>query len=107
MDNQTYDFTEHLEFSAKLIGGGSFIIGTVLFILQLVNPEGNLERLGFMFIGYAFVINAAFFLMLLLSAALFHRRHKALLKTAGLMLLNIPIGFIYLFIVISQIDTPF
>jgi hypothetical protein len=102
MDNQTYDLTEHLEYSAKLIGGGSFAFGTLLFVLQLIDPKGNYESAGLYFIGYAFVINAVFFLMLVICASLFHHRHKALLKTAGLLLLNIPIAVIYLIIILNQ-----
>ncbi len=102
MVNQTFDLTEHLEFSAKLIGGGSFVIGTILFILQLINPKGGYEITGLYFTGYAFVINAFFFLCLLAAAGAFYVRRIILLKTAGILLLNIPIAFIYLLILINQ-----
>ena len=105
MDNQTFDLTEHLEYSAKLIGGGSFAFGTLLFVLQLIDPKGNYESAGLYFIGYAFVINAVFFVCLISVGALFQNRRAALLKTAGLLLLNIPIAVIYLVIIINQ--TPF
>lgn len=101
MDNQTFDLTEHLEFSAKLIGGGSFAFGTLLFILQLIDPKGNYASAGLYFIGYAFVVNSVFFLALIITAGLFYHRRQVLLKTAGLLLLNIPIAVIYFIIIIN------
>lgn len=101
MADHTYDLTEHLEFSAKLIGGGSFAFGTLLFVLQLLDPKGNYDKVGIYFIGYAFVINALFFVCLLATASIFAKRRLILLKTAGLLLLNIPIAILYVIILLN------
>lgn len=101
MGDKIENFLEQLEFSAKLIGGGSFAIGTLFFAMQLIQPEVKLVGFGIEFIGYAFLINIIFFIALIVCSALYRLHQKALLQTAGMLLLNIPVALIYLFILLS------
>lgn len=101
MGNQTANLLEQLEFSAKLIGGGSFVIGTLLFAIELIQPNYKLVGFGFSFVGYTFLVNALLFIIVISCSALFRTKQKSLLKTAGLLLLNIPVTIIYLMILLS------
>lgn len=83
----------------------SFIIGTLIFGLYFFTSNGEL-----LFIGYGFIILAGIVNPIILSAILFKSNsdsvnHKKLLKTSGLILINIPIMFIFIYVTMILIGT--
>jgi len=102
MDKHVFSFTQNLEFSAKLIGGSSFVIGTILFLAVLVNPIDQLFLVGSYFVLTALISNGILFLSLIICSQLFYRKRHRLLKTSALLLLNVPIAFIYILILVSH-----
>ncbi len=78
----------------------SFLIGMLIFSMYYLTSDSNL-----LFLGYGFVILAGIINLIILSAILLrsqidkvHRR--GLLKTVGLMLLNIPIMLVCMWMAI-------
>lgn len=78
---------------------GSFIIGTLLLIIHLINPSGELFAAGFIYLALATIIN----LLVLLNLwflYLTQKNHREYYTIKILILLtNIPIVFVYLKIV--------
>lgn len=90
--------------TSKSIASISFVIGTVLFALQLYNTTSfAFVYPGILFIIIAFVINTICFLAL--GFSLFNAKIKrtVILKTIGMVVLNIPIAILYFYILIEFI----
>ncbi len=88
--------------SSKTIAILSFIIGTSLFALQLYNKNAYaLTMVGILFIGIATVVNSIALLSLVFTALKPSAYRKDLLKTIGIVLLNIPIALLYFYILIE------
>jgi membrane-bound ClpP family serine protease len=77
----------------------SFIIGTILLILHLINPTGALFGVGAYYLILAFVLNLIM-LFRLTYLAFTQKNHQDYFTIKILILLaNIPIAFVYLRIV--------
>lgn len=78
---------------------GSFIIGTILLVLHLINPTGSLFGVGIIYLILAFVINLIM-LLRLAYLAFTQKNHQDYFTIKILILLsNIPIAYVYLRIV--------
>lgn len=78
---------------------GSFIIGTLLLIMHLRNPTGELFAAGFFYLALATLINLIV-LLRLWFLFLTQKNHREYYTIKILILLsNIPIAFVYLKIV--------
>jgi len=78
---------------------GSFMIGTILLILHLINPTGALFGVGVIYLILAFTINLIM-LFRLTYLAFTQKNHQDYYTIKILILLaNIPIAFVYLRIV--------
>lgn len=89
--------------TSKSIAFLSFIIGTILFVLQLYNEALGLIYFGFIFIIIAVIINTISLLILIFSILGYTEQKLELLKTIGIVLLNIPIAFLYFYILIETL----
>lgn len=80
----------------------SFVLGTILLSFYLYFGEANFSlQLGFVYIIGALIFNSVLF-SALLGAAILNQKHRwDLLKTCGIMLLNIPISIFYIFVVFT------
>ena len=76
----------------------SFIIGMLIFGTYYFTTNGNLLFLGYGFVFLAGIINLLILIVILVKAQEDKTNRKGLLKTAGLMLLNIPIMFICIWV---------
>ena len=91
--------------TSKVIAILSFIIGTILFVLQLYYPYlVKLSSIGIIFIIIEVIINSILLfglifrlLFSLIFNTLNHNNKLRLLKSIGLVLLNIPIAILYLY----------
>lgn len=83
---------------------GSFIIGTILLIMHLLFPNGNLLFVGFLYVIIAILVNLLMLLQLL-YLLLTQKNHQDYFTTKILILLaNIPIAFVYLRIVTETLN---
>lgn len=73
----------------------SFIIGTVIFGIYFLTSNWQLLFVGYGFIIIAGVFNIIILILTLAKASNDSENRKNSLKTSGLMLLNIPVLFIY------------
>ncbi|TBN05608.1 hypothetical protein EYD45_04860 [Hyunsoonleella flava] len=90
--------------ASKSIAFISFIIGTILFALQMYNTTSfAFVYPGILFIIIAFILNTITFLALGFSMLGSSTDKTEILKTIGIVLLNIPIAFIYFYILIEFI----
>lgn len=82
----------------------SFIIGTILFALQLYfSKSGALIFPGIIFILIATIINSISLIVLIFSLSGNNNHKLELLKTCGIVLLNIPIAILYFYILIKTL----
>lgn len=76
-----------------------FAIGTILFLLQLIISEMNaLTIVGFYFLITAIGINCLVALTLI-GRFIIDKDHIETLKSLSIILANIPIAFVYVFII--------
>ena len=80
----------------------SFAIGTFLFTFFILTDWEPIIEFSIYYIAVAAAVNAIIFIILVLAAIFNDGKTKKYLKTAGLILLNIPIAIIYFIIVINQ-----
>lgn len=93
---------KHLITTSKSIALISFIIGTILFALQLYNSySDNLIYTGIVFILIATIVNTIVLLGLIFSIFGTTSNKPEILKAIGLLLLNIPIAILYFSILIT------
>lgn len=76
----------------------SFLIGATIFVIYFLTSDSNL-----LFIGYGFIVLAGIVNMIILIAILAKSKsettnRKKLFKTCGLMLINIPIMFLFIWL---------
>ena len=81
----------------------SFIIGTLLFGLHMVNIRND----GILFIGFFYVLIAIIInlivLVIMVTLSFIYRNHQTeILKYASILLINIPIVILYLFLIFSN-----
>ena len=89
--------------TSKAIAFLSFIIGTILFALQLYNDALGLIYFGSIFIIIAVVINSISLIALIFSILGYIEQKIELLKTMWIVLLNIPIAILYFYILIETL----
>ncbi|MFS4482111.1 hypothetical protein ACKGJY_03780 [Hyunsoonleella sp. 2307UL5-6] len=89
--------------TSKAIAAVSFIIGTILFALQMYTLSNTLIRPGVAFIAIATIVNILS-LLALIFLLLNTKTHKIIIfKTIGIVLLNIPVALLYFRILIKFI----
>lgn len=80
----------------------SFLLGTIIFSLYLYFDNSNdIGKFGLYFVIIALIINTLLFLVNLIAIIIEGNNRLELIKTCGLMLLNIPFAILYFYIVIS------
>ncbi len=80
----------------------SFTIGTCFLSLHLYYPGvSEIVMYAMGFIAIIVPINIIIFLAILITIATKRENRIALIKTALLMLLNIPIAFFYVYVIVS------
>ncbi len=95
----------NIKHTGKLTALISFAIGTFLLIFFLLfKNHQSIIMIGIYYVIGAFVINTVVFITLLLSAFYFWNQRVDLLKTCGILLLNIPIAIGYFYLVLHFID---
>ena len=87
--------------SAKVTALFSFVLGTILLALHLYLKQPKLLIIGFYFTLIAIFINSIVLLIILILAIINIRYRYELLKTSGILLLNIPIVVFYIYIVLE------
>lgn len=85
---------------------GTFIIGTILFLLFLLFPKSNeLIIVGFYFVVIALLSNGLVLLMLLFELLLNKNSRKKNSIKILILVANIPIATLYFIVVISKITS--
>ncbi|NND78236.1 MAG: hypothetical protein HKN39_08645 [Flavobacteriales bacterium] len=79
----------------------SSVVGSLLLVSFLVSKEQELIRIGIIYLAIAFFTNLIFFLILVIVFIAERGKTMSHPKTAGVMLLNIPIAFGYFMIVLG------
>ncbi|QRM89535.1 hypothetical protein FG167_09935 [Lacinutrix sp. WUR7] len=97
---------KNLILTGKITAASSFVIGTLLLAVYLYfdNPY-NITQIGLGYIIITFWINLILLVILIISAFVSPRFKIEILKTCGIMLLNIPIAYGYLLLVIWSLDS--
>lgn len=86
----------------KIIAFLSFIIGTIIVSLYLYfNNSNAIGSFGFYFVIIALIINMLLLVVNIIAIIIDGTHRAELIKTCGIMLLNIPIAILYVYIVIS------
>lgn len=81
----------------------SFILGTIIFFAQLfLFAPDELFVLGFLYLLMAIAINLIFAIALLAEIFFNSSERKILLQSLGILLINIPVAFIYMIVVFNQ-----
>ena len=83
----------------------SFLLGTIIFGLYFLTSSFDIVLLGLGFIVFAGLINSGILILIVLKANKDKNNELQLLKTYGLMFLNIPIMFFYCWIVVVLLGT--
>ncbi|QNR85750.1 hypothetical protein H9N25_04625 [Pedobacter riviphilus] len=81
----------------------SAFFGTMILIAYMISHAGFLIGLGLVYVLSAFVINGIFLLILLLELIYNTDYRRAYIVAIISMLLNIPLSFFYLFLVLHPI----
>lgn len=80
-----------------------FIVGTMLFIIQLLTREINMITvIGYFYVGASIIINSIVVLILLFQL-INYKRKKETLTSIGLILINLPIAFVYSYLVVNYL----
>ena len=77
----------------------SLIIGTLIFLSYYISGINGIEVIGFFYLCAAVVINCIVLLILLLSLISATTNRSEIVKAMGLLLVNIPIAFLYFWVV--------
>ena len=94
----------HIKFG-QLTALISFLLGTVVFGLYYLTSDATLLFVGYGFIVLTGVINIGVLIAILIKAGKDKENRKNLLKTCGIMLLNIPVMIVYCWIAIILLGT--
>ena len=82
----------------------SFIIGSLLFFMYYLSSASDILFLGYGFVLVAFLVNVGI-LVRLVFLSISSNPPKGIGWTIGLMSLNLPIAFIYFYIVLILLNT--
>lgn len=82
---------------------GSFLIGTLLLLFQLLFPNENLLKVGLLYVFLAFILNLIM-LIYLIFLCFTQKNHQEYYTIKILILLaNIPITFVYIKIILENL----
>lgn len=76
----------------------SFVIGALIFGIYFLTSNSDLLFIGYGFIALAGIINLIILIAILAKSNSDSTNRKRLLKTSGLMLINLPIMFLFIWI---------
>lgn len=89
---------------SKIVAGISFIFGTLILVLFLFfKKEESLIMIGIYYVIGAIIINTFIFLGLLFRLIINSENRLDLLKSIGIISINLPIAIGYFFIVINTL----
>lgn len=83
----------------------SFLLGTFIFGLYYITSSSALLFIGYGYILLASLVNLVVLVLILNRAKKDQNNRKGLLKTSGIMLLNIPVMLLYCWIAIILLGT--
>ncbi len=83
----------------------SFLFGTTIFGIYYMTSSIELLLIGYAFIALTGLINIGILILILVKANKDKDNKKNLLKTCGLMLLNIPIMLFYFWVTVILLNT--
>lgn len=83
----------------------SFLIGTCIFSLYFLNSSDEVLIIGYSFIPFIVLINIGILIFILIKAKTDKDSRKKLLTSCSLMLLNIPILFLYCWFTFILLNT--
>lgn len=83
----------------------SFLIGTLIFITYYFTSNSDFAFLGYGFVVFAGIVNLILFIKIILLSFSDRPNQRKLLKTAGIMLLNIPIMLVFVWFSMVLIST--
>lgn len=90
--------------TSKAIAFLSFIMGTILFVIQLYfQGTYRIVHIGLIFIVVAVIINTILLIALLFGLLGNTDNKLEILKTCGMVLLNIPIAILYFYILLRYL----
>lgn len=99
--------TERIVKYAKWLALTSFGLGTLIlvafFISELFNKEESVTIFGYLYLIVCVVVNSFYILVLGVYLMLDRDQWKRILISMGVLLLNIPVAFLYFFIVLYAI----
>jgi len=98
-----YSFVKNISNIGKLTALISFIVGSVLLLIFIVDEEAIGILVSFYVVIATILINAMLWAVVIFCAIFFSFQRKELLKTAGIMLLNIPVTIFYMDLIIDFI----
>lgn len=83
----------------------SLFLGTCIFGLYFLTSTFELLIIGYVFIAVTGLLNVILLIAIIIKAYKDKENRKKLIKTSGLMLLNIPVMLFYCWITIILLDT--
>ena len=83
----------------KTLAKYSFLIGTGLFLIYCITRLTHLIPIGILYICLTMIANTIILATLFIMIIIYPKDYLQLLKTAIIMLLNLPIAFLYLLII--------
>ncbi len=93
------------ENTGKTIALISFAIGTLIFGLYYFKPDSELMLFGLFYLAIAGIINTGFLIFLIFKAQKNKERKIDILKDSSWILVNIPIAFGYLWLIMILLNT--
>lgn len=94
-------FKHHMDRVAVHMALWSFVGGSALLLAYLVLPSEFLLALGMLYVGIALLVNAIMFISTLLHAMVHYRELQQHLLALLLLLLNLPIAYLYFLIIVN------
>lgn len=81
-----------------------FTLGTLLFLLQIIVRDiTGITFVGYLYVIGSIIINLIILIILLFSLALEKDKRTETLKSIGVILINVPIAYLYFYIVIEYL----
>lgn len=89
---------EKLKKTTLILGGYSFIGGTLILFSFLLTGISDIQIIGFIYNLTACIINGLFFGILLVLIVIYPRHYWKLIQLMLVLLLNVPVALLYLYI---------
>lgn len=89
--------------TSKSIAVISFVIGTILFALQLYFDGIILIDVGFVFVIAVIIVNSISLIALIVTILGNSKNKLELFKTCGIIILNIPIAMAYFYVLVKNL----